>query len=121
MSVVGTVDNTISFVKYGAGSNPVISSTGTGSQYESVVQLNGSDYVTLDGIDLTDAGIDASSYVDYGFYLNGYANDGCQNNTFKNGVINLHKENITSLIYSTGIYTYSMELRRLQQIKIISF
>jgi hypothetical protein len=77
--------NTITFQKFGTGENPVLNITGTSSSSDKGIWINGSDYVTFDGIDIMDAG----TALDQGFYLNGSATDGCNFNTIKNCNIKL--------------------------------
>jgi hypothetical protein len=106
ITATGTSANPIIFQKNGSGTNPKItfSSAGTlttstfGGDGDAVVKLNGSDYITFNGIDIdaTDQGIE------YGFYLfKPSGTDGCQNVTIKNAVIDLTKG---TSAYVTGIY-----------------
>ena len=88
-----TAVNTVTFQKFGAGANPVLNITGTAATNDMGIWLYGTDYTTFNGIDIKDAGTSTSNWVDYGFYLNGTATDGCNYNTFKNGNITLNNAN----------------------------
>ena len=91
-----TAVNTVTFQKFGAGANPVLNITGTAATNDMGIWLYGSDYITFDGIDIKDAGTSTSNWVDYGFYLNGTATDGCNYNTYKNGNITLTNANLNA-------------------------
>lgn len=108
--------NTITFQKSGAGANPLISTTAAGlgttttSSYGSIgdafFKINGTDYITFDGINVTDlyTGVATGPKMEYGFILNrASATDGCKNVTIKNCVITFALNNVTSI--SAGIYT----------------
>lgn len=89
------------------GSNPVISApAGTTTNLDGVFFLLGSDYVTIDGIDIQESASNttATTQMEFGFaLLNRNATapfDGCQNNTIRNCSITLNKANTAS----RGIY-----------------
>ncbi len=91
--------NTITFQKTGLGANPLISAyvgtaTPSSATQDGVWWLVGSDYVTIDGIDITDPNTTnpATMEFGYGFYKASVI-DGCQNNTIKNCVITLNRVN----------------------------
>lgn len=91
--------NQVTFQKSGVGANPVVSAyTGTAipssAMQDGVWIFSGSDYVTVDGIDITDANTTnpATMEFGYGFFRAGVS-DGCQNNTIKNCVITLNRVN----------------------------
>ncbi|MEZ5013141.1 MAG: hypothetical protein R2794_02515 [Chitinophagales bacterium] len=101
LTQTGTAANTITFVKEGAGANPVIyapigtvSPTTSSTVVDGVFSLNGSDYVTIDGIDITDNNTTAPATMEYGYGLfKGSASDGCQHNTIQNCTITLKSSN----------------------------
>ncbi len=100
LTATGTSANTITFQKSGAGANPLLTAyagaagtPGTASQ-DGVFRLIGSDYVTINGIDITDPNVTNPSTMEFGYALyKASANDGCQNNTIKNCVITLNRLN----------------------------
>ena len=101
LNATGTAVNTITFQKDGAGANPLITFTGTTATTDVGIWLNGSDYVTFDGIDINDAG----SAMDRGFYLAGSATNGCEGNVIKNCGITL--SNTSANTNPTGVYMLS--------------
>ncbi|MCF8422828.1 MAG: T9SS type A sorting domain-containing protein [Bacteroidia bacterium] len=100
LTATGTLANTITFQKSGVGANPLLSAyagstltPGTANQ-DGVFRLIGSDYVTIDGIDITDPNTTNPSTMEFGYALyKASANDGCQNNTIKNCTITLNRIN----------------------------
>lgn len=107
LTATGTSANPIIFQKNGTGANPKITRTDAGSkatstlggQGDAVITIQGSDYVTFDGIDVaaSDAGIE------YGYYLRKASDvDGCKNINIKNATITMTKG--TSQ-YVVGIYS----------------
>jgi hypothetical protein len=99
VTATGTAANPIVIQKIGVGANPVIVSyVGTIATPEVTADgmfvLAGSDYVTIDGIDLAEnvANTTTTTVMEFGFglYL-ASASDGCQNNTIKNCVITLNR------------------------------
>lgn len=100
----GTVDNPISFVKSGTGANPIVTVPGT-TGIDAAFSLNSVDYITFDGIDVSNA--TGETNLEYAYYLNddGVVG-GSSNNVIKNSTITLSRLNTTS----TGVYseaTYS--------------
>lgn len=96
LTATGTATNPIIFQKSGAGANPVISRSdagllGTsilGGQGDAVFLLSGSDFVTINGIDIQAT----SSAIEYGIMTDKpNASDGCKNITIQNCVITLTK------------------------------
>lgn len=104
ISATGTLANPVVFQQSGLGTKPVINFTGTSATADFGFKLAGSDYITFNGLDIRDAGTTSSNYLEYGIYLLGAASDGCQNNTFKNCVVDLTKANTSS----RGIYLSSV-------------
>ena len=99
LTATGTAANPIVIQKSGAGANPVITSyVGTIATPEVTADgmfvLAGSDYVTIDGINLTESSANTTTTTvmefGYGLYL-ASASDGCQNNTIKNCTITLNR------------------------------
>lgn len=100
LTATGTSANPIIFQKSGAGANPLITaySGGVGTPatalQDGVWRLIGSDYITIDGIDIIDPNVSnpATMEFGYGLFKADQAN-GCQNNTIQNCVITLNKNN----------------------------
>lgn len=93
----------IRFEKYGTGDNPLIYaaagtytlSTGS-SGADGIFSLNGSDYITIDGIDLTDTHTGTPVTMEYGYGLfKADASDGCQHDTIENCTITLNASDIS--------------------------
>lgn len=108
ITATGTSTNQIIFQKSGSGANPLITSYTTGSATptsaipDGIIALNGSDYITFDGIDLLDntANTTTATTMEYGFGLfKASATDGCQYNTIKNCTITLNRVNNTAWTY----------------------
>lgn len=104
LTATGTVSNQIVFQKSGAGSNPLINAYtgGTGTPAtaspDGIWSLQGSDYVTINGIDLAENGSNsANALMEYGFGLfKASVTDGAQNNTITNCTITLNRNNVTT-------------------------
>jgi hypothetical protein len=102
LTATGTSANPIIIQKSGAGLNPLITSYtgGTGTPgsaiQDGIFALIGSDYVTIDGIDLVENAANTTnpSTMEYGYGLfKANATNGCQNNVIKNCVITLSNNN----------------------------
>ncbi|MBP6270943.1 MAG: T9SS type A sorting domain-containing protein [Fluviicola sp.] len=99
MTATGTAANPIVIQKNGTGANPVLTSyVGTNATPSSIADgffvLSGSDYVTIDGINLTESSANTSalSVMEFGYGLFAASDtDGCQNNTIKNCYITLNR------------------------------
>ncbi len=99
LTATGTSTNTITIQKSGAGANPkLISYTGTiatpAITADGFFVLAGSDYVTIDGIDLEEAAANTTTttVMEFGYALaKTSATDGAQNNTIKNCTITLNR------------------------------
>ncbi|WP_216688150.1 beta strand repeat-containing protein [Hymenobacter siberiensis] len=104
----GGATGQIIFQKSGAGANPNITAqlNSTSTTVDGIVRLNGADYVTFDGIDLSEnaANVTATTQMEFGYALfRPLTTNGCQNNTFKNCVITLNKTNVNTFgIYGAG-------------------
>lgn len=99
--------NTLSFVKTGGpGPNPVLKSSFGSGAFDGIFTLSGTDYVTIDGIDLEDTSTvnNATAQMEWGYgllKLNAEAPfDGCSNNTIQNCTVTLRRTNTAS----KGIY-----------------
>jgi hypothetical protein len=101
LTQTGTAANTITFVKDGVGANPIIyAPTGTVSMdatdvfIDGIFSLNGSDYITIDGIDLTDNNTTNPEMMEYGYGIfKTSATNGCSNNVIRNCNITLKNSN----------------------------
>lgn len=100
LTATGTVANPIIFKKNGVGANPLITafSGGVGmpntTSQDGIWRFIGSDYITVDGIDLLDPNATNPDYMEFGYgFFKASATDGCQNNTIKNCVITLNRNN----------------------------
>lgn len=100
ITVTGTADNPITFVKSGTGANPVVTVPGTAGATDYVFKLTGVDYVTFDGIDVNNAVGEIN--VEYGYWLtdNG-VNGGSSHNIIKNCTVTLDRGNSNSI----GVYS----------------
>ncbi len=105
LTATGTAANPIVIQKSGAGANPIVTSyiggTGTpgSATQDGVFALVGSDYVTIDGIDLVENAANTSnpSTMEYGFGMfKASATDGCQFNVIRNCAITLSNINNAS-------------------------
>lgn len=101
LTQTGTAANTITFIKSGAGANPIIyapvgtvSMTSGSAVSDGIFSLNGSDYITIDAIDLVDNNISGASMMEYGYALfKNSISDGCQYNIIRNCNITLNQDN----------------------------
>jgi hypothetical protein len=99
MTATGTAANPIIFQKSGAGANPVLTSyVGTVATPSVLADgfwvFAGSDYVTIDGIDLQESATNTTTttVMEFGFGLfKASDTDGCQNNTIQNCNITLNR------------------------------
>jgi len=102
LTATGTAANPIIFQKSGGGANPLITAnTGTSTPgsavQDGIWNLVGSDYVTINGIDLYDPNSTNPATMEYGYALFKAAVDnGCKYNTIKNCVVTLSRENNAS-------------------------
>lgn len=99
LTATGTLANPIVFQKSGGGANPVLNAYVGTDPTPSVLAdgfwvLAGSDYVTIDGIDLLEsaANTNATTVMEFGFGLFKASDaDGCQYNTIRNCTITLDR------------------------------
>ncbi|MGI4875453.1 MAG: T9SS type A sorting domain-containing protein [Janthinobacterium lividum] len=97
-TTTGTAANPIVFQKSGTGANPVITAgVGTSTTADAIISLSGADYVTFNGIDLTDptSNATATTAMEFGYLLGrngaGATLDGTNNNSIRNGTITLQR------------------------------
>lgn len=99
--------NTVTFQKSGAGANPLITAAAGTGTLDGIVKFAGTDYVTFDGIDVTDptTNITTTTKMEWGYaILKASATDASQNIIIRNCVINVNTH--TTIYTSTkGIYT----------------
>jgi hypothetical protein len=100
ITAAGTSANQITFQKSGLGTNPKITAYTTGigtpgtAVQDGIWNLVGSDYITIDGIDLFDPNTTNPSTMEYGYGMfKASATNGCQYNTIKNCVVALNRDN----------------------------
>ncbi|MBK8968296.1 MAG: hypothetical protein IPM36_16845 [Lewinellaceae bacterium] len=116
LTATGSMANPITIQKSGAGANPLLTAYAganlpTSAERDGMFSLSGSDWVTIDGIDLQEnaGNADATTQMEYGYGLFKNSDiDGCQNNTIKNCVVTLNRNNTatwtgTGYIGSVGI------------------
>jgi hypothetical protein len=106
ITATGISGNSIIFQKSGTGNNPIITRTDAGSNTTSVIgglgdaviRLDGTDYITFDGIDITAS----QSGIEYGYFTHKPSGtNGCQYVTIKNSVVTMTKG---TSAYVIGIY-----------------
>jgi len=106
ITATGVAGNAIVFQKVGVGPNALVRRTDAGTNTvtslgaagDAVIRLEGTDYITFDGIDIStdDQGIE------YGYMTHkNSGTDGCQNVTIKNSIITMTKGTSG---YVVGIY-----------------
>jgi hypothetical protein len=108
----GTSANQIIFQKSGTGANPLITAgVGVSTTLDGIIILSGADYITFNGIDLTESSgnTTTTTQMEWGYaLLKVSGTDGSQNNTIKNCVISLNKTNVnTKGIYAANHTTAS--------------
>jgi Ig-like domain CHU_C associated len=97
LTETGTSANPLTIQKSGAGANPVLLSyvgiiNGNATAYDAMFILAGSDYVTINGIDLNSlSGTNATTGMEVGYMLTkASATNGAQNNTIMNCTISMN-------------------------------
>ena len=95
ITATGTAANPIVFQCTGTGANrPVLKPTGTAGTSDFGFCISGGDYITFNGIDVTE---NSGSLVEYGFLIrNGSASNGAWYNTIKYCKVTLNRTNINS-------------------------
>lgn len=107
VTATGTLANPIIFQKNGVGANPLLTAYTGGTGLPSsanpapdgIFRLVGSDYVTINGIDLTEnpANTTSPATMEYGYALfKASRSNGCQHVTIQNCVVTLSRSNVTS-------------------------
>lgn len=110
VTATGTSTNQITFQKdpLTSGANPLITAyvgtllSSSTTSIDGIWSFTGSDYVTIDGIDLLDptSNTTATTTMEFGYgFYKASATDGTNNNTVKNCVVTLNRNNFTA---STG-------------------
>ena len=105
ITATGTAANPITFQKAaGSGANPLITAgVGTTLNLDAIISLSGSDYVTLDGLELAESAANTTptTQMEFGIALfRPSPTDGAQFNTIRNCVVTLNKTNTATF----GIY-----------------
>lgn len=95
--------NQIIFQKSGAGANPLLvaytggAGTPATAVQDGVWRFVGTDYVTIDGIDIKDPNTANPANMEFGYgFFKASVSNGCQNNTIRNCVITLNRANTTT-------------------------
>ncbi len=98
-----SLSNPIQFEKYGSGTNPLLTAyTGSSATLDGMFIIAGTDYITIDGLDLIDNNSSGNAMMEWGYaLLKASASDGTQYTTIKNCTITLNKNNTNSV----GIYS----------------
>jgi hypothetical protein len=101
--------NTLKFVKTGTGVNPILTAFtgGTSTGSDGIFKIAGSDWVTIDGLDLKEnAANTGAALMEWGYALvnlNAAAPfDGVQNTTIKNCAVTLNKTNANATMCIYG-------------------
>lgn len=106
ITATGTLSNPITFQKNGGGANPLITRTdagsqttsGVGGQGDGIIVIEGSDYLTINGIDLA---ADEST-IEYGYFSRKLSGtDGCKNVVIRDCSVTMNKG---ASGYVIGIY-----------------
>lgn len=99
--------STLTIQKNGGGANPLLTApVGTSTTVDGIFYIQGTDYVTISAIDLTEAvtNTTATTWMERGYALVKLQNtapfDGCQNVTIRNCTITLNRSNTPTV----GIY-----------------
>ena len=106
ITATGSSGNAIVFQKSGGGANPKVTRTDAGTlststlggDGDAIIRMEGTDYITFDGIDVSSA----DQGIEYGYATHkNSGTDGCQYVTIKNSVITMTKG---TSAYVMGIY-----------------
>ncbi|MCC7233443.1 MAG: hypothetical protein IT242_10900, partial [Bacteroidia bacterium] len=98
-SVKPNTNQTLTFQKNGAGTNPLITAPlwGVAGSNDAIFLFTSVDYLTIDGINLQENSSNTSIFTDYGFaFVKCDGTDGNNNNTIKNCTISLNTSNTAS-------------------------
>lgn len=105
LTATGTIANPIVFQKSGVGANPLITAyvgtllASSTTSVDGMWSFTGSDFVTIDGIDLLDPATNttATTTMEFGYgFFKASATDGANNNTVRNCTITMNRINSTS-------------------------
>ncbi len=107
ITATGTETNTITFQKQGIGDNPLLLVDVSSWDWIAGLTLEGSSYVTIDGLDIREVDLPTYGNLSMGYQLLGTELSGCNYNVIKNCSVNLNKDNDTYGVYSEpGGYGY---------------
>lgn len=115
IKVTGTFPDQIIFQRSGVGANPLITAFNgaTSTTTNSIICIQGGDYITFDGIDLKENALNttAALQMEWGYALVKKQNtapfDGCQFVTIKNCDVSLNKANTNSRAIYSGNHIYN--------------
>jgi SprB repeat/Secretion system C-terminal sorting domain len=96
--------NPLVFQKSGVGANPLVTAYAGLGTLDGIFVLNGSDYVTINGIDLQEAvaNVTTTTQMEWGYALTKISGtNGCSFNTIKNCTVTLNRTNTAGI----GIYS----------------
>lgn len=100
LTTSGTSIKPITFQRTGVGANPKINAyaggvgTPTTAVQDGIWRFIGCDYVTIDGIDLSDPNLTNPSTMEFGYgFFKASSTNGCQYNTIKNCTVTLNRVN----------------------------
>ncbi|MCB0484402.1 MAG: hypothetical protein KDC37_07540, partial [Flavobacteriales bacterium] len=105
ITATGTSGSPIVFQKSGVGVNPKIRASAGSGASDGIIEVQGGDFITFDGIDLVDSSsnITNTSKMEAGYsFVPSSSTNGCQYNTVKNCTITLSSTN-TGSPYTSGI------------------
>ncbi|MBU6120607.1 beta strand repeat-containing protein [Hymenobacter siberiensis] len=107
ITATGTSANPIVFQKSGSGANPIITAgVGGSTTSDAIISLAGSDYVTFNGINLTDptTNTTATTAMEIGYLLGrtgtGATLNGANNNTITNCTVTLQRALVNTTNYT---------------------
>ncbi|MBK8952680.1 MAG: hypothetical protein IPM85_10745 [Chitinophagaceae bacterium] len=95
ITLAGDPANAITFIKSGAGANPLVSRTDAGANATSsigglgdaVIRIDGTDNIHFNGLDVSAS----NQGIEYGYYTSKTATNACQNLSIRNAVITMTK------------------------------
>ncbi len=101
LTATGSPNRPIVFQKYGTGTNPLLSISGTTSTSDTGIRVNGGDYYSFTAIDIQNS--TGLSSLERGFVLAALSSNPCTNNTISNCTITLYRTNANTIgVYSLG-------------------
>ncbi len=109
-----TATNTLTFRKSGSGANPLITAGVGVGDYDGIIEIEGTDYVTFDGIDLAEDTVNhvtATTLMEYGYgILTASLTDASHHITIRNCTITMKWNAPTVGAFVTaGIFTRSQD------------